>query len=127
MDRTVVLDAPCIYSTSAQRAHQFSAGGPGHQQLVTPGSVPDDLDEVRQICGIGKLAPDLAIGTEPPIILEIIPINPVGCRLGTVTTCAAQPHHLGENDYGGGIGAIEQTAPSRVDQRITYNRQSRLS
>jgi len=55
------------------------------------------------------------IGTEPAIILEIFAIDPVGRGLAAR---AAQPHHLGDNDVGGGVGGIEQSVQRRVEQIV---------
>ena len=114
VDRAIVLDTPRINSAIAQRCHQFSAGRSGHQELVTL-PVPDDLDEVRQIRRIGKPVPGLTIGTEPAIILEIPAIDPVR---RTLAASAAQLHHLGDNDVGGGVGGIEQSVQRRIEQIV---------
>src|SRR5215217_4490690 len=101
VDGAVVLDPPRVNSASPQRSDQFPAGGPGDQELVSAASVPDDLDQVIQISGIGKLTPDLAIGTSTAVVLEIVAIYLVGCGR---TPRSAQPHHLGYDNVSRGIG-----------------------
>src|SRR6185436_17517864 len=107
VDRLVVFDTPCIDAALAQRAHQFAAGGAGNEQLVAPGPVPDDLDQVRQIGRIGKPAPDFAVGPDAPVILEIVAVDLVGRYPVLLCAGAAQPHQLGQNNIGGGVGGVE--------------------
>ena len=88
--------------------------------------VPDDLDQVGQIGGIGELAPDLAVRTKPAIILEIVAVDLVGERPAVLRAGAAQPHHLGDDDVGGGIGGVEQSVQRRVEQIVADHDEPRM-
>ena len=64
------------------------------------------------------------IGPEPAIILEILAVDLVGCRRAAVAARAAQPHHLGDDDVGGGIGGIQQSVQRRVEQIVADHDQA---
>ena len=47
-------------------------------------------------------------------------------RLALLRARAAQPHHLGEDDVGGGIGGIEQTVQRRIEQIVADHDDPRM-
>ena len=112
---------------SRSATDQFAAGRSCYQQLVTLARpVPDDPDQIHQIVRIGELAPDLAIGAQPAIILEIVAIDLVRQRRFGLRAGAAQPHHLGDDDVGGGVGGIEQPVQRRIEQIIADHHDARM-